>query len=95
VVLSARIEDQEPIPRPSQPARGQRHGGVVADGGRQLSIYQAMRARKMTTGDLSRRLGGRPRACAGSGLWRRRSRLEDIEGGAGQTPSSFEVGNAA
>jgi antitoxin HicB len=97
VVLSARIEDREPIPRPSQPARGQRTVALSPMVAAKLSIYQAMRARRMTTEDLSRRLGWEAARLPRLLDLRRRSRLEDIEAALEAMGKRLiiEVGNAA
>jgi antitoxin HicB len=62
-----------------------------------LSIYQAMRARRMTTGDLSRRLGWEAARLPRLLDLRRRSRLEDIEAALEAMGKRLiiEVGNAA
>jgi antitoxin HicB len=92
-----RIEDREPIPRHSQPARGQRMVALSPMVAAKLSIYQAMRARRMTTGDLSRRLGWEAARLPRLLDLRRRSRLEDIEAALEAMGKRLiiEVGNAA
>ena len=62
-----------------------------------LSIYQAMRARRMTTEDLSRRLGWEAARLRRLLDLRRRSRLEDIEAALEAMGKRLiiEVGNAA
>src|ERR1035437_5168887 len=97
VVLSARIEDREPIPRPSQPARGQRTVALSPMVAAKLSIYQAMRARRVATADLSRRLGWEATRLRGLLDLRRRSRLEEIEAALEAMGKRLiiEVGDAA
>jgi antitoxin HicB len=92
-----RIEDREPIPRPSQPARGQRTVELSPTVAAKLSIYQAMRARRMTPEDLSRRLGWEAARLRRLLDLRRRSRLEDIEAALEAMGKRLiiEVGNAA
>jgi hypothetical protein len=86
-----------PIPRPSQPARGQRTVALSPTVAAKLSIYQAMRARRMTTEDLSRRLGWEAARLRRLLDLRRRSRLEDIEAALEAMGKRLiiEVGNAA
>jgi antitoxin HicB len=78
-MLAARMEDQETIPRPSRPVRGQRvvvlHPLVAA----KISVYQAMRGRQTTPEHLARRLGWEESRMRRVLDLRRRSRLEDIE----------------
>jgi antitoxin HicB len=79
VMLAARIEDREPIPRPSKPAKGQRVAIVAPVAAAKLSVYEAMRACRMTPRSLSRRLGWTPERVGRLLDVRRRSRLEDLE----------------
>ena len=97
VVLSARIEDHELIPRPSRPARGQRTVALSPMVTAKLSIYQAMRARRMSTEDLTRRLGWEAARLRRLLDLRHRSRLEDIEAALEALGKRLiiEVGNAA
>jgi antitoxin HicB len=57
VMLAARMEDHEPIPRPSVPTRAQRTVMLSPMVAAKLSIYQAMRARRSTRDQLRQRLG--------------------------------------
>ncbi len=78
-ILAARMEDGERIPRPSPPARSQRVAALTSLISAKLSVYEAMRARRLSPDELARRLGwdgGRVRRLL---ALRRRSRLEDIE----------------
>lgn len=78
-MLRARIEDHQPIPRPSRPGRGQRVVVLSPTIAAKLSIHQTMRTRQTTTAELARRLGWdqtRVRRVLDLG---RRTRLEDIE----------------
>lgn len=79
VMLSAMMEDSEPIPRPSRPARGQRVVVLSPMVAAKLSVYQAMRLRRLTPEDLARRLAWEEARLRRVLDLRRRSRLEDIE----------------
>lgn len=79
VMLAARMEDREPIPRPSLPARGQRLLMLPPMVAAKLSIYQEIRARRSTLDQLRRRLGWDPTRVARLLDLRRRTRLEDLE----------------
>jgi len=79
VMLAARMEDREPIPRPSLPAMGQRLLMLPPMVAAKLSIYQEMRARRSTLDQLRRRLGWDPTRVARLLDLRRRTRLEDLE----------------
>jgi antitoxin HicB len=78
-MLWARIEDHEPIPRPSRPGRGQRVVVLSPMIAAKLSIHQTMRTRQTTTEDLALRLGWDQTRVRRVLDLRRRTRLEDIE----------------
>lgn len=78
-MLSARMEDHETVPQPSRPRRGQRTVLLEPTEAAKLSIYQAMRARQTTVGELARRLKWDEARIRRILDLRRRSRLEDIE----------------
>ena len=94
---ATRATSREPPPRPSQPARGQRTDALSPMVAAKLSIYQATRARRMTSEDLSRRLGWEAARLHRLLDLRRRSRLEDIEAALEAMGKRLfiEVGNAA
>jgi antitoxin HicB len=79
VMLAARMEDHEPIPRPSVPTRGQRTAMLSPMVAAKLSIYQAMRARRSTRDQLRQRLGWDESHIARLLDLRRRTPLEDLE----------------
>jgi antitoxin HicB len=79
VMLAARMEDHESIPRPSVPTRGQRTVMLSPMVAAKLSIYQAMRARRSTRDQLRQRLGWDESHIARLLDLRRRTRLEDLE----------------
>lgn len=79
VMLSAIMEDREPIPRPSRPARGQRVVVLSPMAAAKLSVYQTMRVRHVGPEDLAQRLGWEEARLRRVLDLRRRSRLEDIE----------------
>jgi antitoxin HicB len=97
VMLAARIEDHEPIPRPSRPAKGQPVVVCSPLVSAKLSVYQTMRARRVTPEDLARRLGWTETQLRRVLDLRRRSRLEDIEATLGALGKRLviEVENAA
>jgi antitoxin HicB len=78
-MLAARVQDRETIPRPAAPARGQRVAMLPPMVAAKLTMYQAMRARQITTENLARRLGWEHSRVCNAIDPRRRSRLEDIE----------------
>jgi antitoxin HicB len=55
--LAARIVNNEDIPPPSRPRRGQCLVAPEATMALKAALYSALRARKMTIADLARRLG--------------------------------------
>ena len=57
LMLSAMMEDREPIPRPSKPKRGQRVVALPPLVAAKISIYQAMQERSITQVEFARRLG--------------------------------------
>jgi antitoxin HicB len=78
VMLAARMENHEPIPRPSVPARGQRTVRLSPMVAAKLSIYQALRARRSTRDQLRQRLEWDESHIARLLDLRRRT-LEDLE----------------
>jgi antitoxin HicB len=97
VMLAGRVEDRESIPRPSKPIRGQRSVTLTPTATAKLSIYQAMRVRRMRPEDLARRLGWDEARVARLLDLRRRSRLEDLEAAVQALGKRLiiEIGNAA
>ena len=83
VMLAARIQDHESIPHPSktmkEPPRGQRLAILPPLAAAKLSVYEAMRARRITPAALAGRLGWQPARVQRLLDLRRRSRLEHIE----------------
>ena len=57
LMLSAMMEDREPIPLPSKPKRGQRVVALPPLVAAKISIYQAMQERSITQVEFARRLG--------------------------------------
>ncbi len=57
LMLSARMEDREPIPGPSKPKRGQSVVALPPLVAAKISIYQGMQERGITQAELARRLG--------------------------------------
>ena len=83
VMLAARIQDHEPIPHPSKTmkvsVRGQRMAILPPLVTAKLSVYEAMRARRITSVELAGRLGWQPARVERLVDLRRPSRLEQIE----------------
>jgi antitoxin HicB len=78
-MLAARMDDHEPIPRPSRPGRGQRVTTLPPVVAAKLSIYQTLRASQKSAEDLRMLLGwDKPRVRRVLDL-RRRARFEDLE----------------
>ena len=96
-MLAARMDDQEAIPRPSRPARGQRVAVLSPLVSAKLSLYQAMRARRVTPEELARRLGWQEGRLRRVLELRRRGGLEDIDTALGALGKRLiiEVRNAA
>jgi antitoxin HicB len=78
-MLSARIDDDESIPRPSRPRRGQRVATLSSMAAAKLSIWQTMRANHKTPEDLREKLGWDEARVRRVLDLRRRTRFEDIE----------------
>jgi antitoxin HicB len=78
-MLSARIDDHEPVPRPSRPGRGQRLATLSPMVAAKLSICQAMRAGQKSSEDLRKRLGWDETRLRRVLDLRRRTRFEDLE----------------
>lgn len=57
LMLSAMMEDREPIPRPSKPKRGQSVVALPPLVAAKISIYQVMQQHGITQAELARRLG--------------------------------------
>ena len=79
LMLAARIESGQPIPRPSKPARGQRTVILSPIVTAKLSLYQAIRSRKITPAELGRQLGWDARRVRGVLNLGRHTKLDDIE----------------
>jgi antitoxin HicB len=79
VMLAGRMEDHEPVPRPSRPARGQRTILLSPMVAAKLSVYEAMRVRRWTPDRLRQHLGWEERRLRRLLDLRRPSRLDDIE----------------
>ena len=96
-MLAARVQDRETIPRPAAPARGQRVPMLPPMVAAKLTMYRAMRSRRITTGNLARRLGWEHTRLRSLLDPRRRSRLEDIEAALAALgkPLVIDVENAA
>ena len=78
-MLAARIDDHEPIPRPSRPVRGQRVAALSPMVAAKIRIHQALYAAHKSPGDLRKRLGWDEARLDRVLDLRRRARFEDIE----------------
>jgi antitoxin HicB len=83
VMLAARMQDHQPIPRPSKAARAQRVTLLSPLVAAKLSLYEAMRARRVAQSDLAQKLGWDAARVRRVLDLRRRSKLEDIEAALG------------